>query len=131
MPFQITRRVHFGYMREVDVYHDLSDADMDNLERGKYGHRVGAAASSTVVDVDDVSVDAAESSTQITMSDVSEPTETSNAPEPTRPDDPQHGSSDPEPQSLHCPDGTCKFRVGAKSFKNAAALEAHRNQTKH
>jgi hypothetical protein len=41
MPFEITTRVHYGYMREPGVYDDLTEADMVNLSAPSEGRPHG------------------------------------------------------------------------------------------
>jgi hypothetical protein len=120
--FDITKRVHFGYMREVGPHFDLTEEDMDNLEAGEYGRRAVLVVSQKgpVQHEEQPASPASPAATEPPL------------PLGTGPDDPPNGQGNPEPVGpFHCPGPDCKFRVGKKALATAAALAAHRSTAKH
>lgn len=145
MKFEITHRIHFGYMREPGVYEDLTEADARNLSAPRpglpngYGRTIPEATVPTAPDVrvnaaplateagGEVQPEAEATATVVEELTVEEPTPTPPAVEEvslgTRPDDPAERPSDPDPTSFACRDGNCQ-----KPLKSEVARNTHERQ---
>ncbi len=139
MRFEITHRIHFGYMREPGVYNDLTEADVRNLSAPRpglpngYGRHLptpSVMSADLRRDIVDQAVTAgaavvatASESREDSVDDTAAPTEEASVEEvpSTRPDDPPLGPLDPDP-SLTC--RGCDH----KPFKSEAARNAHERQ---
>jgi hypothetical protein len=138
MLFQITHRIHFGYMRELGVYPDLTEADARNLSAPRpglpngYGHVIGAAAITHMPPLTvaapsvGVGVSAVPPEQEPAGEEAVEHTTTETpieeVPVGTRSNDSPFGSRGPDTASLLC--RGCEH----KPFKSEAARNAHEQQ---
>lgn len=139
MRFQITERVHFGYMREPGIYDDITDADALNLSSPRpglqdgYGRRVDAvrtrmsdAATRSAASTGPARAVAGDTTQteKENSQDEAKPAPQSIAAVPggTQPNDPIGRPGDQPTDGFFCRDAKC---AGKQPFTSAIARDTH------